>query len=72
MSYFRNFNKVINASQLTKPNNMIFRSCNIPVHICTSTEPSIDHLNTLKALHSTINKINSYSTGSVLKEAITK
>ena len=61
MSYFRNFNKVISASKLGKPNNLLFQPCNSPIYICTSTEPSIDHLNTLKALHSTIKKIDQYS-----------
>lgn len=56
-SFFRNFNKTICASRLTKPNNLLLSYCGTPVYLCTSREPSVEHLNTAKSLFKTISKL---------------
>ncbi len=72
MSYFRNFGNVVCSQLLTKPNNLILRSCNLPKALCESADPSIHHLHSVKALISTINALRPYeqSTEGQFKEEI--
>jgi hypothetical protein len=64
MSYFRNFSNVVSSQLFTKPNNLLLRSCNLPKALCESTDPSINHLHSVKALVSTINALRGFE-GSV-------
>jgi hypothetical protein len=72
MSYFRNFGNVVSGQLFTKPNNLILRSCNLPKALCESTDPSIHHLHSAKALISTIHALRLYeqSTDGQFKEEI--
>jgi hypothetical protein len=72
MSYFRNFSNVVCSQLFTKPNNLILRSCNLPKALCESTDPSIHHLHSAKALISTIHALRDYeqSTNGQFKEEI--
>ena len=64
MSYFKNFTKTISASRLTKPNNLILIGISTnPVLLSNSPEPCVDHINTLKALHSTVSLLTSHAQG---------
>ena len=64
MSYFKNFSKTICSSRLAKPNNLIIAGmCNPAVLLSNSPEPCIDHINTVKALFTTISQLNEHREG---------
>lgn len=60
MSFFRKFNKTICATRFTKPNNLILQHSCPPVYLCTAREPTIDHLNSVKSLLKTINRLEGH------------
>lgn len=61
MTYFKNFNKTICSSVFTKPNNYLLQHCRTPITLCVSSDPSIEHLHSVKALFRTISKLESHS-----------
>ena len=68
MSYFKNFSKTLCSSRLTRPNNIILASQTGPaVLLVRENEPSVDHINSLKALHNTINKLSQHTSGNYSK-----
>ena len=64
MSYFKNFGKTICSSRLSAPNNFVLTGHGrLATRLCTSDDPTLDHLNTLKALHMTIHKLSAHTNG---------
>lgn len=64
MSYFRNFGNAVSSQLFTKPNNLLLRPCNLPRVLCESSEPSINHLHSVKALVQTISALKAYEQSS--------
>ena len=60
MSYFRNFGNVVSSQLLTKPNNFLLRPCNLPRALYETTDASINHLHSVKALVQTISTLRAY------------
>lgn len=60
MTYFRNFSITVCSQLLTRPNNLLLRPCNLPKLLVESSEPSLSHLHTIKALLNTITTLKSY------------
>jgi hypothetical protein len=72
MSLFRQFNKTICATRFTKPNNILLARSNTPVYLCASREPSIDHLNTIKTLLNTIDRLQSHAANPSYKSFVSQ
>ena len=64
MSYFRNFGNVVSSQLLTKPNNLLLKSCNLPRVLSESIDPSINHVHSIKALLQTISALRTYEQSS--------
>ena len=68
----RNFNKAINASRFTRPNNILLAHCQPPVYLATSNEPSIEHVNTIKAFFRTLGKLQNHKDHATYKTLVLK
>lgn len=54
MSFFRNLERVVPSKLFTSPNSLLLQSKFRPLYVPKDSEPSIDHLHTVKALIKTI------------------
>ena len=54
MSFFRNLERVVPSRLFTTPNSLFLQSKFRPLYVTKDSEPSIDHLHTVKALIKTI------------------
>lgn len=54
MSFFRNLERVVPSKLFTAPNSLLLQSKFRPLYVPKESEPSIDHLHTVKALIKTI------------------
>lgn len=61
MNFLNRASKLVSASRFTRPNNILVRHCRAPLALVTLDEPSIDHLNTLKAFLKTINRLEQHT-----------
>lgn len=68
----RNFNKAINANRFTRPNNILLAYCKPPVYLASSNEPSIEHLNTIKAFFRTLSKLENHKENATYKNLVQK
>lgn len=64
MSFFKNFATTVNSARFSAPNNILLNKVwGAHVLLVRSNEPVVDHINTLKALHRTLNKIKAHEEG---------
>lgn len=69
---FRSFNKAINASRFTSPNNILLARGRPVVYLSASNEPGVEHVNTIKALFRTISKLETHRENNTYKTLVEK
>lgn len=69
---FRSFNKAVSAGRFTSPNNILLARGRPAVYLSVSNEPSIEHVNGIKAVFRTISKLESHRENNTYKTLVEK